>query len=127
MSDINDYRKPWYYLDPNDNIQWWRITDIIDDQKMNTNEENLLYCIILQHATMCGHYWYNTCWYKDNPNKYSNIISESMWNFNKQLNEMNEEDIVYFNDKPHIKFKVRECRYSSLYQRQFIKILERIE
>ena len=76
---------------------------------------------------MCGEYWRVSTWYNNDPNRYSYIIFQTEWNFSKSLIEMKENDIVYLNINPNIKFKVKISRFSvDKNQLEYCKILERV-
>lgn len=120
--------KEWFQLNPNDFCtRWWKCTEI---RIPTINEENSLNntkaYIIIQDGNMGGNFWHVCTWYKNNPNRYSHIISETEWFLNKKLIDMNEGDIVYIINDPEIKFKVFFCGFSSYEQLNYCKILERI-
>jgi hypothetical protein len=107
---------------------WWRKPDIVDIQKYQSDKypKNILAYKIIQDANICGHYWYFSTWFFNDPNRYNSTITS--WLFNKELTDMKEGDIVYLTDYPDIKFTVYYCKFASQskYQVNFCKILERI-
>jgi hypothetical protein len=121
-----DNYKPWVDLSPCDlTKRWWRITEIIDE-KYAPNKFDLRCCYIIQDGNMNGNFWYIACWYLYCPNRYTNILYEYNWMFDKKLSEISEGDIVSLLDNPEIKFKAYNCKNSLEEQKQFCKILERI-
>jgi hypothetical protein len=122
--------KPWFKLNPNDfSTEWWRYSDIIDDNiaQILKDEEEIICYFIIQDCNMCGEYWRVSTWYNNDPNRYSYIIFQTEWNFSKSLIEMKENDIVYLNINPNIKFKVKISRFSvDKNQLEYCKILERV-
>jgi len=125
--NIND--KPWFLLNPDDiDSQWWRHNKIIDIYKATTQKtiQDSLAHIIIQDGNMGGHFWHFSTWYIDDPNRYANIIYTNRWPFNKQLLEMNNNEIVYLNDFPDVKFIVYRCKFGLPEQNKYCKILERI-
>lgn len=120
--------KEWFKLNPNDfSTRWWRCTEIRDSTIIPENDlNNVNAYIIIQDGNMGGNFWHICTWYKNNPNRYSQIISEPGWFLNKKLTDMNEGDTVYAINDPEIKFKVFFCIYGSREQINYCKILERI-
>ena len=53
-------------------------------------------------------------------------MGQSTWNFSKPLILMKENDIVYLNTNPTIKFTVNNCKFSDTEQQDYCKILERV-
>ena len=124
---IND--KPWVLLNPDDIVsQWWRHNKIIDIDKATTKKtiQDSLAHIIIQDGNTAGHFWHFSSWYIDDPNRYCDIIFTHFWPFNKQLLEMNNNEIVYLNDFPDVKFIVYRCKFGLPEQNKYCKILERI-
>jgi hypothetical protein len=118
--------KPWLDLSPNNFMErWWKVTEIIDVNVRPNNNDIQCYFII-QDGNMCGNFWYVASWYLNCPNRYTNTLYESTWNFDKKLSKIVEGDIVTLLDNPEIKFKAYECKFAFEDQRQFCKILERI-
>jgi hypothetical protein len=123
-----DY-KPWSLLDPNDfQSMWWRKNEIIDNDKLQTNKEltDILAYIIIQDGNMGGIFWYTSTWYINDPNRYNSMIFESDWPFNKELTDMKPGDIVYLTENQEIQFNVNYSSFGLPNQRDFCKILERI-
>ncbi len=121
-----DTLKPWFNLSPNDFTErWWRITEIIDENYI-PNKEDIISYYIIQDGSMCGNFWYISCWYKNCLNRYTDIIYESNWNFDKKMQEISEGDVVSLLDNPEIKFKAYNCKYAFEEQTEYCKILERI-
>lgn len=120
--------KEWFQLSPNDfSTRWWRYDEIRDNTIYpDPMYNNVSAYLIIQDGNMGGNFWHICTWYKNNPNRYTMIIDNSEWFLNKQLTEMNENDIVYVIDHPEIKFKVSFCIFAFYEQRNFCKILERI-
>lgn len=120
--------KPWFVLDPNNwSDRWWLYTSITDTKKafMDKNDTDIQCYLIIQDHNMGGIFYRISVWFKDDPNRYNYITSETEWIFDKKLKIMNEGDIV--NNKYNCKFKVYDCRFSGPSQRDFCKILERVE
>jgi hypothetical protein len=122
--------KPWFNLDPNDfSTQWWRFSVIIDDDlaKNIKNENDTLCYFILQDCNMGGIFWRVSTWYNNDPNRYSQTMCQTEWNFSKPLIDMHKNDIVYLNTNADIKFKVNLCRFTrNHFDMSFCKILERV-
>jgi hypothetical protein len=120
--------KPWFKLDPNNhNDRWWLYSSIFNTEtdKMEKKYDNVLCQLILQDTNDMGNiYWRFSTWYKDDPNRYSNMIYVHQWPFDISITDMKEGDIVTRND---IKFKIYNCRFSYPNQIHLCKILERIE
>jgi hypothetical protein len=77
---------------------------------------------------MVGEYWRVSTWYKNDPNRYVSIILQYQWDFEKRLDEMEENEIVHLITDQNIKFKVKLCKFTyNLEQSKYCKILERIE
>ena len=72
---------------------------------------------------MTGICWRLSTWYNNDPNRYSQILSPSEWNFSKKLIEMKENDIVCLTCNPNIQFNVKVCKKEN---NEFCKILERV-
>lgn len=123
---MDDTFKPWFHLSPNDFTErWWRTTEIID-YNISPNINDIQCYFIIQDANMCGNLWYVASWYLNCPNRYTNTLYESTWNFDKKLSEITEGDIVTLLDNHEIKFKAFECKLVFEEQIPFCKILERI-
>ncbi len=119
--------KDWFQLSPNNNdIRWWRITDLID-QTYIPNEDEIECYFIIQDGNMSGNFWYVSSWYLNCPNRYADIIYHSTWKWNKPLTSMTEGDVVYLSDNSNIIFKVYDCPHAYKEQQPFCKILERIK
>ena len=122
--------KPWILLDPNDfNSMWWRKDEIVDIQKYHLNKysKDILAYNIIQDGNMGGNYWHFSTWYFDDPNRYNSRVDDSdPWIFNKELTDMKQGEIVYLTNYPDIKFMVYYCKFSSQFQLDYCKILERI-
>jgi hypothetical protein len=120
--------KPWFKLDPNNhNDRWWLYSSIFNTEtdKMEKKYDNVLCQLILQDTNDMGNiYWRFSTWYKDDPNRYNNMIYVHQWPFDISITDMKEGDIVTRND---IKFKVYNSTFSLPNQIHFCKILERIE
>jgi len=126
---MNITDKSWFQLNPNDfSTQWWRSSHIIDTNSLKISKEDTeVNChFIIQDSNICGEYWRVSTWYKNDPNRYSTIMGQNAWNFSKALILMKENDIVYLNDNPNIKFKVYLCRFLEDNQNDYCKILERV-
>ncbi len=121
-----DNYKPWLNLSPNNFTEkWWRIIDIIDEKYIQNLHDIRCYYII-QDGNMNGNFWYIASWYLYCPNRYTDILYESTWIFDKKLSEISEGDIVSLLDNPEIQFKAYNSKYSLEEQNKFCKILERI-
>ena len=121
--------KPWVLLNPDDiDSLWWRHNKIIDTDKAKTYKtfQDSLAHIIIQDGNMGGIFWHFSTWYINDPNRYANIIYTHFWPFNKQLLEMNNNEIVYLKDFPDVKFTVYRCKFVLPEQNKYCKILERI-
>ena len=120
--------KPWFKLDPNNfNDKWWLYSSIYNTEtdKIEKIKDNIICQLILQDTNCMGHvYWRFSTWYKDDPNRYCNMIYGNQWPFDIDLVDMKEGDIVI---KDNLKFNIYYCRFSSPDQLKFCKILERIE
>jgi len=119
--------KPWFNLDPNNlNDRWWLYNSIVDTKKesMKKNDMDIQCYLILQDHNIGGIFYRICIWYKDDPNRYVYTMFKYDWIFDKTLKDMYEGDIV---ETYGSKFKVYNCRFSSPYQLDFCKILERIE
>lgn len=126
---MNIISKPWFQLNPNDfSTQWWRSSHIIDTNsaKLMTTDTEVICHFIIQDSNMCGEYWRVSTWYDNDPNRYSTIMGKNAWNFSKPLIEMKENDVVYINTNPDIKFEVYNCKFSDTEQQDYCKILERV-
>ena len=126
---MNITDKPWFQLNPNDfSTQWWRSSHIIDTNsaKLMTTDNEVICHFIIQDSNICGKYWRVSTWYNNDPNRYSTIMGQSTWNFSKPLILMKENDIVYLNTNPTIKFTVNNCKFSDTEQQDYCKILERV-
>ena len=123
--------QPWFQLNPNVyEPSWWLYSDITDDNCCHTiKTDNDIRCyLILQHCNQGGHYWRVSTWYKNDPNRYSSILSENCWKFQKELTEMKENEIVHLRTNTDIRFKVHYSKFTNNEdQREYFKILERVE
>lgn len=122
--------KPWILLDPNDfNSMWWRKDEIVDMKKYHLKKypKDIVAYNIIQDGNMCGNYWHFSTWFFDDPNRYNSRVDDSdPWIFNKELTDMKQGEIVYLTNSPDIKFMVYYCKFSSQFQLDYCKILERI-
>lgn len=120
--------KPWFNLDPNNfNDRWWKYSSIlsVEAYKIEKQENNVICYLILQDMNDMGHvYWCCSTWYKNDPNRYNDIIFGHKWPFKISLVDMKEGDIIVKND---LKYKVHYCSFSAPNQIDYCKILERIE
>jgi hypothetical protein len=120
--------KPWFNLNPNNyNDRWWKYSSILSAEadKTEKHENNIVCRLILQDVNFAGHiYWRCSTWYKNDPNRYNDIIYRLDWPFDVSLVNMKENDIIVKNDS---KYKVHYCKFSNADQIDFCKILERIE
>jgi hypothetical protein len=126
---MNIIHRPWLQLNPNDfSTQWWRSSHIIDanNAKIVKSDNEVICYFIIQDSNMCGEYWRVSTWYNNDPNRYSTVLGQTNWNFSSSLIAMKENDIVYLNHNPNIKFKVNLCRFSEDNQKDYCKILERV-
>ena len=126
---MNIIDRPWFQLNPNDfSTQWWRSSQIIDTNsaKLTKTDNDVICYFIIQDSNICGEYWRVSTWYNNDPNRYSTIMGQSTWNFSKPLILMKENDIVYLNTNPTIKFTVNNCKFSDTEQQDYCKILERV-
>ena len=124
--------KPWLKLDPNDfKSRWWNKTDIIDIESAGTqkNVDDIICYFIIQDCNSVGFlFWRVSIWYKNDKNRYSNILYESEWIFNKKLEETFDEEIIYLIKNPDIKFKANDCIFAKdEYQKMYCKFFERID
>ena len=123
--------QPWFKLNPNVyEPSWWLYSDIIDNDCCQTikTDDNILCYLILQDCNQGGHYWRVSTWYKNDPNRYSSILSENCWKFQKQLTEMKENETVHLRTNTYIRFKVHYSKFTNTeQQREYFKILERVE
>ena len=124
--------KPWILLDPNDfNSMWWRKDEIVDMKKYHLKKcpKDIVAYNIIQDGNMCGNYWHFSTWFFDDPNRYNSRVDvddSSPWQFNKELTDMKQGEIIYLTNSPDIKFMVYYCKFSSQFQLDYCKILERI-
>lgn len=127
---MNIIDRPWFQLNPNDfSTQWWRSSQIIDTNsaKIFKSDNEAICYFIIQDSNMCGEYWRVSTWYNNDPNRYSETVYQSEWNFSKSLIDMQKNDIVCLNTNTNIKFKVSLCRFIRRpYDISFCKILERV-
>lgn len=120
--------EPWLLLDPHD-LTWCRTTEIIDYEKAEINrqlQDSLAYIIIQDTNMIGGIFWYVNAWYMDDPNRYAFLYFRNNWPFNKELIEMNHDDIVFLADFPNIKYKVNNSYFGLPDQQNFCKILTKI-
>jgi len=123
----------WFTLDPNDFSDcWWRKTNIVDKAIKHVDEDNVICYVIIQDGNMGGNFWYVVKWYINNRNRYSYIISESQWFFNKKLVDINAGDIIstiynpYTSETTNCSFRAWNSPFAHEDQKKFIKILERM-
>lgn len=126
--------KPWIELDPNDmSTYWWTYPEVIEinnEWETHTNKprdiKNIKCYFIIQDCSITGNFWHVSSWYTDNPLRHYNLLYPQDWDFNKRLDNMKHNDIIYMLNYPNIKFKVFDCKYVTPKQNKFCKILERI-
>ena len=120
--------KPWFKLDPNNfKESWWICSSIYNEEtaKIQKNPKDIICLLILQDSNLMGHvYWRCSTWYKNDPNRYYHIIYGNEWPFDVSLVNMKEGDIIIKDD---LKFMVFYTKYGSPNQRNFLKILQRID
>jgi len=133
---MTDISKPWLNLSPNDFNEWWRFSEIIDENNIPKSEDIMCYFII-QDNNMFETYWYVSKWYLNCPNRYSQILyvkpewceeaicENNWWYFDETLTEIKEGDIVSSLYNRNIKFKAFNCKFVDEKQHKFCKILER--
>ena len=122
--------KPWLNLNPNDfSSFWWNKTDIIDVEsaKIKKSSDDVICYFIIQDCHSLGFlFWRLSVWYQNDKNRYCSIIYDYEWIFNKKLEEIIDEEIVYLIENPNIKFKVNDCIFVKDDQKKYCKIFERI-
>lgn len=120
---------PWFKLNANNfNDRWWLYSSILNTEtaKKEKNVNDIICILIIQDTNDVGmEYWRCNTWYKDDPNRYLNVIyNKNEWTFDKPLVEMKEGDIVTSNNN---KYKVYNSKFSFPDQVDFLKIMERID
>jgi hypothetical protein len=119
--------KPWFRLSPNDfKDRWWLYTSIIDTKSASIvkHDINILCYLIIQDYDKRGIFYRVLTWFKNDPNRYLYIKYDDDWIFDKPLKYMNVGEIVQTHNN---KFKVYDCAFLTPLQKEFCKILERIE
>lgn len=125
--DNIDINKPWFKLDPNNfSDRWWLYTSIVDTEtaKIQKTEADVLCYLIIQDHNISSAFYRISTWYKNDPNRYVTIDSDYTWKFNKKLIDIKEGDIINIENG---KFYAYNCKYVLPHQKEFCKILERID
>ena len=105
----NKMKKPWFQqvLPPDHSgaaDKWWMSSMIIDTENPKLLDDIHCYYIIQDYTTAGDIFWSVCSWIKNSNNRYSNIVYELQWDFNKKLEEMNYGDIIYSVKNPDILF-----------------------
>lgn len=119
--------KPWFNLDPNNFAdRWWLYSSITDNECYRKPKiyDDVICHLIIQDNNMGGEFYRISTWYKNDPNRYVTLVYNYNWDFDKPLVVMKEGEIV---SRFPYKFQVYNCKFSDIYQKDFCKILERIE
>lgn len=119
--------EPWFKLNPNNfKDPWWLYSSIRDTKTASNYKiyDDIVCYFIIQDANKSGSFYRFSIWYKNDPNRYMCVKKLDEYNFNKSLAEMKEGDIVY---ELNSKFRVYDCLFCQDFQKNFCKILERIE
>jgi hypothetical protein len=121
--------KPWFLLNPNDHRDfWWLYTSITDTKKALITKElkNLLCHLIIKCYEGQNVYYRILSWFKNDPNRYLSILRNyENWFFNKNIEDMKEEEIV--TSLQGIMFKVYECKYDNSDPNFVCKIFEKVD
>ena len=95
----NEMKKPWFQLSPPDHAsavdKWWMSSMIVDTENPKSLDDIQCYYIIQDYTTSGDIFWTVCTWLKNSNNRYSRIVYESQWDFNKKLEEMDCDDILY--------------------------------
>lgn len=120
--------KPWFKLNPNNNSdRWWLYTSIINTKTAQIEKKDtdiICYLIIQDYNNNTKSVFYRiSTWYRNDPNRYTTIYTDYTWKFDKKLCDIKEGDIVSTGDE---KFNAYNCNFCLPEQKEFFKILERI-